>query len=148
MRGCILIVDDSEPWRRFTRSTLQKLSHLLDILEASDGRAAVRKAREAQPDLILLDIGLPNLSGMDAARQIRVVAPNSKILFLTETHDPEVAAEALRIGSRGFVFKIDAEKELLAAIGAVMAGRRFVSEKLRLLSDGYPFDFARWQAEG
>jgi DNA-binding NarL/FixJ family response regulator len=84
------------------------------------------------------------LNGIEAARRIRIVAPNSKILFLTENHDPDIAAEALGTGARGFVVKIDAEKELLAAVQAIMAGKRFVSQ--RLLDDGHSFEFERWQA--
>jgi DNA-binding NarL/FixJ family response regulator len=140
----ILAVDDFEPWRRFVCSTLQEQPHLRNILEVLDGRDAVQKAQELQPDLILLDIGLPGLNGLEAARQIRVVAPNSKILFLTENHDPDIAAEALGMGARGFVVKIDAEKELLAAVQSIMAGKRFVSQ--RLLGDGHSFEFERWQA--
>jgi DNA-binding NarL/FixJ family response regulator len=107
------------------------------------GWTRLRKARELLPDLILLDIGLPTLNGLEAARQIRVLSPRSKIIFLTENHDPDVAAEALQTG-QGFVVKTDAEKELLAAIEAVIEGKRFVSH--RLLNDGHAFDFERWQA--
>jgi DNA-binding NarL/FixJ family response regulator len=117
---------------------------LRNILEISDGLEAVEKAQELQPDLILLDIGLPSLNGIEAARQIRIVAPNSKILFLTENHDPDIAAEVLDAGARGFVVKIDAENELLTAVQAIMAGKRFVSRSL--LNDGHPFEFERWQA--
>jgi DNA-binding NarL/FixJ family response regulator len=141
---CILAVDDFEPWRLFVCSTLQKQPHLRNILGISDGLEAVEKAQELQPDLILLDIGLPSLNGIEAARRIRIAAPNSKILFLTENHDPDIAGEALGAGARGFVVKIDAEKELLVAVQAIMAGKRFVSRSL--LNDGHPFEFERWQA--
>ena len=114
------------------------------LLEVSDGLDAVQKARELQPDLILLDIGLPTLNGIEAARQIRVLAPYSKIVFLTENHDPDLAAAAVQTGSQGFVVKIDAEKELLAAVEAIIAGKRFVSQ--RLLNNGHVFDFERWRA--
>jgi DNA-binding NarL/FixJ family response regulator len=141
---CVLAVDDFEPWRVFVCSTLRKQPDLRNILEISDGLEAVEKAQELQPDLILLDIGLPSLNGIEAARQIRIVAPNSKILFLTENHDPDIAAEVLDAGARGFVVKIDAENELLTAVQAIMAGKRFVSRSL--LNDGHPFEFERWQA--
>jgi DNA-binding NarL/FixJ family response regulator len=140
---CVLTVDDFEPWRKFVCSALQGRPHLQNIVEVSDGLDAVAKARELLPDLILLDIGLPTLNGLEAARQIRVLSPRSKIIFLTENHDPDVAAEALQTG-QGFVVKTDAEKELLAAVEAVIAGKRFVSH--RLLNDGHAFDFERWQA--
>jgi DNA-binding NarL/FixJ family response regulator len=141
---CILAVDDFEPWRQFVCSTLWKQPQFRNILEVSDGLDAVQKAEELQPDLILLDIGLPSLNGIEAARRIRIVAPNSKILFLTENYDPDIAAEALRTGARGYVVKTDAERELLTAVEAVMAGKRFVSQ--RLLGDGHSFEFEGWQA--
>jgi DNA-binding NarL/FixJ family response regulator len=119
---CVLTVDDFEPWRKFVCSTLQKRPQLQNILEVSDGFDAVEKARELQPDLILLDIGLPTLNGLEAARQIRVLSPNSKIIFLTESRDSDVAAEAFRSGARGFVVKSDAEEELLAAVDAALNG--------------------------
>jgi DNA-binding NarL/FixJ family response regulator len=141
---CVLTVDDFEPWRKFVCSALQKRPLLQNIVELSDGLDAVVKARELLPDLILLDIGLPTLNGLEAARQIRVLSPCSKIIFLTENHDPDVAAEALQTGAQGFVVKTDAEKEFLAAVEAVIAGKRFVSQ--RLLNDGHAFGFERWQA--
>jgi DNA-binding NarL/FixJ family response regulator len=131
MALCVLTVDDFEPWRKFVCSALQDCPHLRNILEVSDGLDAVHKARELQPDLILLDIGLPKLNGLEAARQIRVLAPYSKIIFLTETHDLDVAAEGFRSGARGFVVKSNAKEELLAAVDAVLAGKRFLSRRLR-----------------
>jgi DNA-binding NarL/FixJ family response regulator len=83
------------------------------------------------------------LNGLKAARQIRVLAPRSKIIFLTDTHDSDVAEEAFRSGARGFVIKSDAEKELLAAVDALLAGERFVSRRLR--SDAGAFDLDQWQ---
>lgn len=127
----ILLADDFEPWRRFVSSILQKDSRLVLVLEVSDGLEAVRKAQELHPSLILLDIGLPTLNGIEAARKILNVAPNSKILFLSENNSPEIAEEALRVGGRGYVVKSDAGRELLAAVQAVSAGRRYVSAKLR-----------------
>lgn len=96
---------------------------------ASDGLAAVMKAAELQPDLILLDIGLPKLNGIEAARRICKVAPKSKILFLSQEIDVEVARVALSDG-HGYVLKSDAENELFAAIEVVMEGEKFVSLRL------------------
>jgi DNA-binding NarL/FixJ family response regulator len=141
---CVLTVDDFEPWRKFVCSALQERPHLRNIQEASDGFDAVQKARELQPDLILLDIGLPILNGLEAARQIRMLAPYSKIVFLTETHDPDFAAEGFRTGARGFVVKSDAKEELLAAVDAVLEGKRFVSR--RLCNVATCVDFDRWEA--
>ena len=96
----------------------------------SDGPEAVEQAQELQPDLILLDIGMPTLNGIEAARQIRAHAPKSKILFLSENRSPEIAEAALNTGAGGYVVKSDANRELLSAIKAVLEGRRFISASL------------------
>ena len=126
----ILVVEDYEPFQRFIRSILEKKPHLQVVCSVSDGLEAVQKAEEMQPDLILLDIGLPTLNGIDAARRIGKVAPQSKILFLSQESSPEVAKEALAAGARGYVVKIHAGAELLAAVEAVCQGRRFISAAL------------------
>lgn len=123
----ILMVDDFEPFRRLIRSTLQKMTELLVICEVSDGLEAVQKAQELLPDLILLDIGLPTLNGLEAARQIRKLAPESKILFLSVESDVDVVQEAMSLGARGYVDKAHAVSELPAAVEAVCQGRQFIS---------------------
>lgn len=125
----ILVVDDFEPWRRFVASALQKHSSLQIVFEASDGLQAVNKAKELQPDLILLDIGLPLLNGIEAARRICELAPNAKILFLSENDSSEIADAALNTGAKGYVIKSDAGRELLPAIQAVIEGKQFVSAR-------------------
>jgi DNA-binding NarL/FixJ family response regulator len=126
----VLIVDDFEPWRRFISSTLMNDPKLQIVSEVSDGLEAVQKAKELQPDLIVLDIGLPKLNGIEVARQIRKVAANSRILFLSENQSREIAGEALRTGASGYVVKTDAGSELLAAVEAVLLGDQFVSSRL------------------
>lgn len=126
----VLIVDDYEPWRRFLRVTLAVRDHLQIIAEVADGPEAIQKAEELQPDLILLDIGLPTLNGIEAARRIREVSPNSKILFVSENRSQDVAREALSTGARGYVGKSDAAGELLQAIKTVLEGKRFISATL------------------
>lgn len=123
----ILVVDDYEHWRRFVSEFLQKDPKLQVVAEASDGLDAVRKAREFQPDLILLDIGLPKLNGIEVARRIRQVSPNSKILFFSENRSFEIVEEVMRCGARGFVLKSDAANELLPAIRTIVAGHQYVS---------------------
>jgi DNA-binding NarL/FixJ family response regulator len=95
----------------------------------SDGLQAVEKAEELRPDVILLDVGLSKLNGIEAARRIRKVAPNSKILFLSQEIDVDVARVAL-VDGHGYVVKSDANNELLAAVDAVMQGKKFVSRRL------------------
>lgn len=124
------MVDDYEPWRRFVSSALQRCSELQVVGEASDGIAAVQKAGDLQPDLILLDIGLPEQNGIEAARQIRNLSPGSKIIFITENRAPEIASEALRTGGSGYLVKSAAGSELFHAIDAVLEGRRFVTNGL------------------
>src|SRR5271170_4203313 len=80
----VLVVDDYEPFRQFICSTLRKRPELQIVGEVSDGLEAVQKAQELQPDLIVLDIGLPTLNGIEAARRIRSVSPESKILFVSQ----------------------------------------------------------------
>jgi DNA-binding NarL/FixJ family response regulator len=130
----ILVVDDSEPWRRFLCSFLQQNPAWQIICEASDGLEAIEKSREMQPDLILLDIGLPKLNGIEAAQQIHIVAPCSKILFFSENCCPDIVREALRVGGCGYVVKSDAASDLVAALEAVIANQRFVGR--RFLADG------------
>jgi len=126
----VLVVDDFEPFRRFICSTLEKRIELQVIGELSDGLEAVRKAEELQPDLILLDVGLPTLNGIEAARQIRKLSPQSKILFVSQETSTDVVQEALGLGALGYVVKTNAGIELLAAVEAVSQGRQFVSAGL------------------
>jgi DNA-binding NarL/FixJ family response regulator len=126
----VLVVDDNEPWRRCIRLTLFANERLHILGEVRDGVEAVEKARELQPDLILLDIGLPKLNGIEAVRQIREVSRGSKILFLSQNRSWEVVAEALRSGGNGYVLKSDAARELLPAIEAVLGSTHFVSSSL------------------
>ena len=123
-------MDDYEPWRRFILSSLQKWPQLQVVGEASDGQEAVQKSQQLQPDLILLDIGLPTMNGIEAARQIRQQSPNSRILFCSENLSSEVAEEALRSGAGGYLVKSDAGTDLLSAVTSVIQGKRFVSRTL------------------
>ena len=123
----VLVVDDYEPFRRFVCSTLQKRPELQVIGEASDGLEAVQKAEELKPDLILLDIGLPTLDGIDASRRISMVVPGAKILVVTQNNDADVARAVLSDGASGYVLKLDANRELLRAVEVVLHGGQFVS---------------------
>ena len=125
----ILVVEDFEPWRRFISAMVEQEPQFRIICEVSDGLEAVQQAKELKPDLILLDIGLPKLNGLAAARQIRSFAPKSKILFLTQESSIAVVREALGTGA-GFVVKVDASRELLSAMKAVMLGEQFLSSRV------------------
>jgi DNA-binding NarL/FixJ family response regulator len=123
----VLVVDDTPPWRRTISSIIQKEHGLQVVGEAGDGFEAIQKAQELRPDLILLDIGLPSLNGIEAARRIRERCPNSKVLFLSAQRDWDIVEEALRAGAVGYVVKSDAASELLPAVRAVLQGKQFVS---------------------
>jgi DNA-binding NarL/FixJ family response regulator len=123
----ILVVDDHQPFRQIVCSMLGTKSEWQVIAEASDGLQAVHKAEELQPDLILLDVGLPKLNGIEAARRIRRLAPNSKILFLSHDFSANIVQEALSTGARGYIFKAYVGGELLFAMDAVMQGKQFIS---------------------
>jgi DNA-binding NarL/FixJ family response regulator len=126
----ILVVEDNEPFRRFVSSTLRDRQNLNVIGEAGDGLEAVQRAEALQPDLIVLDIGLPELNGLDAARQMGELAPNSRIIFLTQESSPDIVHEALNLGAWGYVAKLQAGKDLLTAVEMVVQGQRFVSSGL------------------
>lgn len=116
----VLIVDDYEPWRQFLRSAFRKRTELEIVGESSDGLQAIQIAQELKPDLILLDLGLPTIDGIETARRIRKVLPRSKILFLSQESSPEIVQEALSTGARGYVVK-QSLNELLKAVTAALA---------------------------
>jgi DNA-binding NarL/FixJ family response regulator len=120
------VVDDHAAFRQLICSNLQNEPGLLVVGEASDGQAAVQDAKDLLPDLILLDIGLPVLNGIEAARQIREIAPGSKILFLSENRSIDVVREALRSGGEGYLLKSNSANELLPAILSALQGNRYI----------------------
>lgn len=138
----IILVDDFEPWRSFVASLLQEHAEWQIVCQASDGLEAIQKAEEFQPDLIVLDVGLPKLNGIEAAPSIRKVAPESKILFLSENRSSEVAAAALSAGGYGYVVKSNGASELLVAVETVIRGIRFVSSTFT----GFDVSTTGWQS--
>ena len=105
------------------------------IGEAEDGLEAIQKAEELQPDVILLDISLPKLNGIGAARQIRKRVPKARILFFSENTSSEIVQASLSTGASGYVVKLDAGSELFGALEAVIQGRQFVSRRLTDLTN-------------
>jgi DNA-binding NarL/FixJ family response regulator len=126
----VLLADDFEGFRGLVSSLLRDKAELQIVAEVADGLAAVEKARQIQPDVILLDIGLPKLNGLDAARKIREVAPQSKIIFVTQEYSSDIVQEAIRLGASAYVAKTMAGSELVKAIDTVLQGRRFIGSSL------------------
>jgi DNA-binding NarL/FixJ family response regulator len=125
----VLVVDDVEDWRRFVFSMLR--AEPFEIVgEASDGLMAVQLAEQMQPTVVLLDIGLPGLDGIKAAAGIRRVAPDAKIVFVSQQFDPDIVRAALQLGAWGYVLKSDAVRELVKAINTVLSGKDFVSSSV------------------
>jgi DNA-binding NarL/FixJ family response regulator len=127
----ILVVDDFKDWLRQVRLLLQARPAWQVIAEASDGSEAVQKAEDLKPDLILLDIGLPKLNGIEAARRIRQDSPSSKIIFLSQNSDLDFVRAAVSMGALGYVLKTDAGRELLPAVDAVLGGKQFFSSSVK-----------------
>lgn len=128
----ILVVEDYASWSHFLCSTLGQKQELRVVCVVSNGLDAVEKAKQLTPDLIMLDIGLPQLDGIQAARRILAFAPQSKIIFVSENRDPDIVEETLKTGACGYVLKSRAASDLLVAVEAVLAGGTFVSEHISL----------------
>jgi len=124
------VVEDFKPFRSFILSLFQEQPELYVLYEVSDGQEAVRRALELNPDLILMDIGLPTLNGIEAVRQIRKAIPKSKIVFVTQETSAEVVAEARNVGALGYVPKSRAAQDLFRAVTLVLRGEPFVSTGL------------------
>jgi DNA-binding NarL/FixJ family response regulator len=118
----ILVVEDFVPFRQYIISILATQRGLEVIAEVSDGLEAVQKAQELKPDLILMDIGLPSLSGIEAARRIRKAVPEAKVVFLSQESSADVIQMALNTGASGYVVKANAETELLETVRTAILG--------------------------
>ena len=127
----VLVVDDHAIVRRTICELLSRDPTLDVVCQTASGEEAVQKAQELQPDLVLMDISLPGMSGIEAARQVRSVSPKSYIIFLSQHDSLQMANEAMKAGGHGYITKIDAASELLAAIRSVREGNRFVSQRIR-----------------
>jgi len=124
----VLLVDDSIHFRRFVRQILETTQNFQLVGEAADGFEGVRQATQLKPDLILLDVALPKLDGIQAAKAILIAAPESKILFVTAYCSQSLAGTALNLGAKGYVVKSDAPEDLLRAMEVVMSNKQFVSK--------------------
>ena len=123
----VLVVDDYEQWRKVVRTSLRTNFGLRTIEEAADGLDALQKATDRLPDLVILDIGLPKLNGIEVARQIRSVSPASRVVFLTENHTDDFAEAAFGSGAKAYITKSAFAKEFRPAVEAVLEGRELRS---------------------
>ncbi len=130
----VLVVDDHELWRSHVRAALKDHQRWSIVAEASNGFDAIEKAAALRPDLILLDIGLPVLSGMTAARQILANDPQARIMFVSANGSPAMVEAAMHMGVRGYLLKADAHR-LVAALDAISQGQAFISVGLRFRND-------------
>jgi DNA-binding NarL/FixJ family response regulator len=126
----VLLVDNFGPWRRSVRSLLQNYAQLHVVGEAAEGLKAIQDAEELDPDLVLLDIGLSDLNGIEAAKRIFQMLPATKILFLSAKSEAGIVQAALDTGASGYVLKMDAGQELWPAISSVLQGEKFISSSL------------------
>lgn len=135
MKTRVLVVEDFEPFCNLICSILKSNPDIRIDCTLGNGIQAVEKVAEIKPHLVLLDIRLPGMNGLEAARRIRDISPGCKIIFLTQEQSTEVVTEALATGADGYVVKADAGTELLVAVDAVLQGRKFVGERfVNLLS--------------
>jgi DNA-binding NarL/FixJ family response regulator len=134
----IFIADDHEVAREGIRSLVENHAGWEVCGEGRDGREAVTGASQLKPDVFLLDIGMPNLNGLDAARQILTVLPDARILILTVHDSEQVVREVLAAGARGFLLKSDTGRDLVAAVEALQHGRTFFTSRVsQMMLDGY-----------
>jgi DNA-binding NarL/FixJ family response regulator len=134
----LLIADDHEIVRKGIRSLLEAQPGWQVTAEASDGREAVEKAREMKPDVTVLDISMPSLNGLEAARQMIKNDARAKILILTQHESDPLIREVLDAGARGYVLKSDASRDLITAVNAVRSNKTFFTAKVaQIVLDGY-----------
>ena len=130
MKLRILLADDHELIRRGLCALLQKREGWEMCGEASDGRQTIEMAKQLKPDVVIVDIGMPHLNGLDTTRQLLQYDPNFKVIVLTITDSDQVIREALDAGARGFVLKSDAARDLVAAVEALQNKRMFFTPRV------------------
>lgn len=136
----VLTVDDSPPWQLYILKSLETESDLKIVAQVGDGLEAVQEAAKLCPDIIVMDLGLPCINGLEATRRIRSVSPNSKVLFLSEHRSQGFIDAAFEAGASGYVLKSDAASDLVAGIRAIVEKKEYVSRSLRRDRGSNPSD--------
>jgi len=134
----LLVADDHEIVRRGIRALIQEQPGWQVAAEAKDGREAVTKATEFQPDVAILDITMPSLNGLDAAKQIAELSPRTKVLILTIHESDQLSRKALEVGVRGYILKTDAAFDLITAVNSLLSNKTFLTPKVaQMVLNGY-----------
>jgi DNA-binding NarL/FixJ family response regulator len=134
----ILVGDDHEVVRKGVRALLEARPGWVVCAEVANGRDAVHQARALAPDVVILDVGMPELNGLEAAREVRSAVPRAAVLILTVHDTEEIVREVLTAGARGYVLKTDAGRDLVAAVEALACGRTFFTSTVAdRVVDGY-----------
>jgi len=133
----ILVVDDHDVVRRGVRALLESQSGVEACAEAANGAEALEHVKKNKTDLVVLDLTMPEMNGLDAARAIRQTSPETEVLILSMHFSEEIAREVLRVGARGYVLKSDANSELIAAVQRLRQGKPFFCHATRCLHGGY-----------
>ena len=145
----VLIADDHQILREGLKYILDTQADMKVIGEASDGRQAVKEAKRINPDVVIMDIAMPELNGIEAARQIIEECPSVKVIILSMHYSTEHIYQALQAGAKGFVIKDAAGKELMQAVRAVYGGHRYLSEKVdEILIEDYLMQRREMQPQG
>jgi DNA-binding NarL/FixJ family response regulator len=126
----VLVVDDFQPWLRFVTKMLGSEVGVQIVGTALNGPEAIAQASILRPDLVLMDVGLPNMSGIEAARHIISLNSNTKIIFVSLITDPEIVQAAFAVGGWGYIVKSNTHSELLVAMKTVVEGKRYVGRGL------------------
>lgn len=135
----ILLVDDHEIVRKGLRAIVERRTGWEVCGEAGDGQEALRRANELHPDLVIMDVMMPKLNGVESTRRIMAELPHTKIVMLSMHNSEELMKEALEAGARGYMVKGDVVNELAPAVQAVMKGRNFISPKVERSDSGFAF---------
>ena len=134
----ILLADDHTVVRDGLRALLEKQPDMAVVAEAADGRDSIRLAEEQSPDVVIMDIGMPNLNGIEATRRILAANPRTAVLMLSMHQDESYVLRSLKAGARGYLLKDSLRSEVIDAVRAVFQGRSFLTRKVsRMLQEDY-----------